>query len=93
MRGVEGDRVPFEVVPGVTSASGAATLAGIPLTHRGIASAFLVVSGHDVERFAAAVQSVAPQGPTIVVLRRERTSAHPFRSRAIWEEASASVSC
>src|SRR6202030_816900 len=39
--------VPFDVVPGVTSALAAPALAGIPMTHRGVASAFLVVSGHD----------------------------------------------
>src|SRR5437016_510064 len=43
--------VPFEVVPGVTSAIAAPALAGIPVTHRGLASAFFVVSGHDVEAF------------------------------------------
>ena len=39
--------VPYDVVPGVTSAVAAPALAGIPVTHRGLASAFLVVSGHD----------------------------------------------
>src|SRR5712692_8167647 len=45
--------VRFDVVPGVTSVSAAPALAGIPLTYRGVASAFLVVSGHDVQAFAA----------------------------------------
>ena len=47
--------VPFDVVPGVTSAIAAPALAGIPVTHRGVSSAFLVVSGHDAEAFASAV--------------------------------------
>ena len=38
--------VPFEVVPGVTTAVAAPELAGIPVTHRGIASGFLVLAGH-----------------------------------------------
>lgn len=38
--------VPFEVVPGVTSAVAAPAYAGIPLTHRGVACAFTVVTGH-----------------------------------------------
>ena len=38
--------VPCEVVPGVTSALGVPALAGIPVTHRGIAASFMVVTGH-----------------------------------------------
>jgi len=60
--------IPFEVVPGVTSATAAPALAGIPVTHRGIASAFLVVSGHTIEAFEAAVQAVRPNGVSLVVL-------------------------
>jgi uroporphyrinogen III methyltransferase / synthase len=39
-------RIPFEIVPGVTSAVAAPAYAGIPLTHRGVASSFAVVTGH-----------------------------------------------
>jgi uroporphyrin-III C-methyltransferase / precorrin-2 dehydrogenase / sirohydrochlorin ferrochelatase len=38
--------VPVTVVPGVTSALAAPVVAGIPLTHRGLAADFTVVSGH-----------------------------------------------
>jgi uroporphyrin-III C-methyltransferase/precorrin-2 dehydrogenase/sirohydrochlorin ferrochelatase len=38
--------VEVEVVPGVTSATAAATLAGVPLTRRGTAQQFTVASGH-----------------------------------------------
>jgi len=38
--------VEVDVVPGVTSATSAATLAGIPLTERGTAQEFTVASGH-----------------------------------------------
>ena len=38
--------VPFEIVPGVTSAVAVPAAAGIPLTHRGVASSFAVVTGH-----------------------------------------------
>ncbi|WP_187361104.1 uroporphyrinogen-III C-methyltransferase [Phytoactinopolyspora mesophila] len=39
--------VPFEVVPGVTSAVSVPAAAGIPVTHRGICKQFTVVSGHE----------------------------------------------
>ncbi|SRR6266496_148812 len=38
--------VPVEVVPGVSSALAAPAYAGIPVTHRGVASDVAVVSGH-----------------------------------------------
>jgi uroporphyrin-III C-methyltransferase / precorrin-2 dehydrogenase / sirohydrochlorin ferrochelatase len=41
--------VPFEVVPGVSSALAAPAAAGIPVTHRGMSASFTVVNGHDVE--------------------------------------------
>jgi uroporphyrin-III C-methyltransferase len=40
------NRIPFEVVPGVSSAIAVPAYAGIPLTHRGVASSFTVVTGH-----------------------------------------------
>jgi cob(I)alamin adenosyltransferase len=41
--------IPFEIVPGVCAALGAAAYAGIPLTHRSHASDVVFVSGHDVD--------------------------------------------
>lgn len=39
--------IPFEIVPGVTSALGAASYAGIPLTHREHSSAVVFLTGHE----------------------------------------------
>ncbi|MDP8962117.1 MAG: uroporphyrinogen-III C-methyltransferase [Actinomycetota bacterium] len=39
--------LPFEVVPGVTSAVAAPAAADIPVTHRGLASGFAVITGHE----------------------------------------------
>ncbi len=39
--------IPFRIVPGVTAAVGVPAYAGIPITHRSIASAVALVTGHD----------------------------------------------
>ena len=39
--------IPFEVVPGITSAIAAPAYAGIPVTHRGVASSVTVVTGSE----------------------------------------------
>lgn len=60
--------IPFEVVPGVTTAVAAPELAGIPVTHRGIASAFLVLAGHTSESVDATLRSVRPNSVSVVFL-------------------------
>jgi uroporphyrin-III C-methyltransferase/precorrin-2 dehydrogenase/sirohydrochlorin ferrochelatase len=60
--------VPFEVVPGVSSAVAAPALAGIPVTHRGLASGFVVLSGHAEGTYAPILGSIAPGTLTLVVL-------------------------
>ncbi len=39
--------IPCEVIPGVTAAAAAGAVAGVPLTHRGLASAVVFVTGHE----------------------------------------------
>ncbi len=59
--------IPFDIVPGVTSLFAGPALAGIPVTHRGIAASVLVTAGHDEEAFATTVRGVASTGVTLVV--------------------------
>jgi uroporphyrin-III C-methyltransferase/precorrin-2 dehydrogenase/sirohydrochlorin ferrochelatase len=60
--------VPYEIVPGVSSAIAAPALAGIPVTHRGTSSAFAVVSGHDEAAWTPVVDVLPPESLTLVVL-------------------------
>jgi uroporphyrin-III C-methyltransferase/precorrin-2 dehydrogenase/sirohydrochlorin ferrochelatase len=60
--------IPYEVVPGVTTAVAAPELAGIPVTHRGVASAFLVLSGHTGEKLDSTLAAVQPNSMTVVVM-------------------------
>ena len=57
--------VPVEVVPGVTSAIAVPALAGIPVTHRGLARGFTVVSVHDTD---VAWDALARVDGTLVLL-------------------------
>lgn len=45
-------RIPFEVVPGISSALAGPAYAGIPVTHRGVARSFAVLTGTDQEGVA-----------------------------------------
>jgi uroporphyrin-III C-methyltransferase len=81
--------VPFEIVPGVSAAIAAPAYAGIPVTHRGLASSFAVVTGHecgagdervDWARLATAVD-------TLVVLMG--VSALPRITRALLDHGRA----
>jgi uroporphyrinogen III methyltransferase/synthase len=42
-----GARIPFEVVPGITSGIAAPAYAGIPVTHRGVSASVAFVTGHE----------------------------------------------
>ena len=60
--------IAFEVVPGISSSVAAPALAGIPVTHRGMSTGFVVVSGHADEAWQPALDSLAPGAVTVVVL-------------------------
>jgi len=67
--------VPCEIVPGVSSAVAAPALSGIPVTHRGLASAFVVVSGHAEEAYGPVLRSLWPGSATLVILMGIATRA------------------
>jgi len=63
--------IPFEVVPGITSAIGAPSYAGIPVTHRGRSTHFTVVTGNEdptKDRTDVDWEALARVGGTLVIL-------------------------
>jgi uroporphyrin-III C-methyltransferase/precorrin-2 dehydrogenase/sirohydrochlorin ferrochelatase len=65
--------IAYEIVPGVSSAVAAPALAGIPVTHRGLATAFATLSGHSEAAYGPIIDSLAPGALTLVVLMGLRT--------------------
>lgn len=43
------NQVPYDIVPGITSAVAVPAYAGIPVTHRGLSSSFAVITGHEAD--------------------------------------------
>jgi uroporphyrin-III C-methyltransferase/precorrin-2 dehydrogenase/sirohydrochlorin ferrochelatase len=77
---LEAAGVAYEVVPGLSSAIAAPALAGIPVTHRGLAAGFAVISGHAESAYGPMLDGIAPQVAasqtmTIVVLMGVKTRA------------------
>ncbi|AXI25374.1 uroporphyrinogen-III C-methyltransferase [Methanofervidicoccus sp. A16] len=61
--------IPYEVIPGITSAIGVPEVAGIPLTHRKVSTSFTVVTGHEAEdKDEKQVRLRDLNGDTIVIL-------------------------
>ena len=63
--------IPFEIVPGVSSSYSVPAYAGIPVTHRGLASSFHVITGHeDGNKTSSALdyQTLAKEEGTLVFL-------------------------
>lgn len=60
--------IAFEIVPGITAASGCAAYAGIPLTHRGLSSGVRYITGHRQENGALSLNwtSLADPDTTLV---------------------------
>lgn len=60
--------IPVTVVPGITSAISVPAAAGIPVTHRGVTSTFVVASAHDGPAGVLAAVSDSPHSSTLVLL-------------------------
>lgn len=61
--------IPFEVVPGITSAAAVPELAGIPVTHRSVSRSFHVITGHTKEdRLPSEMSAYAKLSGTLVFL-------------------------
>lgn len=60
--------VAFEVVPGLSSALVAPATAGIPVTHRGVSSSLVVLTGHDEDAYVPVLAGLEPSTVTLVVL-------------------------
>jgi uroporphyrin-III C-methyltransferase len=62
--------IPFEIVPGVSSAVAVPAYAGIPVTHRKFASSFAVVTGHETHKAQSGVDwsKLANAVDTLVIL-------------------------
>lgn len=68
--------VPFEVVPGVTAGIAAAAYAGIPVTHRGLATSVTFVTGHEDPAKSTTQtdwKSLAKSGGTVVLYMGVKT--------------------
>ncbi|HID47473.1 MAG TPA: uroporphyrinogen-III C-methyltransferase, partial [Methanococcaceae archaeon] len=81
--------IPYQVIPGITSAIAVPEVAGIPLTHRKISTSFTVVTGHEAEdKEEKQVRLRDLNGDTIVILMGitnlekhvEELLKHPRRS-------------
>lgn len=71
--------IPFEVIPGVSSAVAVPAYAGIPVTHRGVASSFTVVTGHKALREDSPIiewDKLAQGSDTLLILMGLTNLAH-----------------
>jgi uroporphyrinogen III methyltransferase/synthase len=71
--------IPFEIVPGVSSAVAVPAYAGIPLTHRGVASSVMVITGHKATKGNEPKipwDKISAATDTLVVLMGLRNLAH-----------------
>ncbi len=88
--------VRVRVVPGVTSAIAGPAAAGIPVTARGVARSFTVVTGHtteDTEASSAAAASAATSDTLVIMMGRANLGDLAARLIAEGREASTPAAC
>ncbi|MEL6891275.1 MAG: siroheme synthase CysG [Actinomycetota bacterium] len=66
--------IECEIVPGITSSIAAPELAGIPVTQRGVAASFTVLSGHRADGDEYDWEALARSGTTLIVMMASTTS-------------------
>ncbi len=62
------NKIPFKVIPGITSAIGVPTYAGLPLTHRDYSSGVIIIPGHLKQGNIVDWENVSNFNGTIVIL-------------------------
>ncbi|MDR2142364.1 MAG: uroporphyrinogen-III C-methyltransferase [Deltaproteobacteria bacterium] len=75
--------VEFEVVPGVSSAIAAASTAGIPLTHRGLASLATILTGHQENEPGQVLDWASLAGPGTLSIVMGRRNLQDILARLI----------
>ena len=60
--------IPFEVVPGVSSAIAVPAAAGIPVTHRGVSESVVITTGHDAGTHARDWAALARTGTLVFLM-------------------------
>ena len=65
---LEEENIPFEVIPGVTSPIAVLNYAGIPITHRGIAQSFHIVTGMSANNLNVNFKALAMEEGTLVFM-------------------------
>ncbi|MCX6008627.1 MAG: uroporphyrinogen-III C-methyltransferase [Chloroflexi bacterium] len=73
------NKIPYEIVPGVSSAYAVPAYAGIPVTHRRLASSFTVITGHEAPEkgeSSIAWDKISTSSDTLVFLMGMENLAH-----------------
>ncbi|MCA9829406.1 MAG: uroporphyrinogen-III C-methyltransferase [Dehalococcoidia bacterium] len=86
--------IPFEVIPGISSALAAPAFAGIPLTHRQMAGDVLIVTGHEAGDAPSTDWAFAAQASTLVIVMGAASLAENMASlRAAGKPPGTPVAC